>query len=117
MYNETPLSRKLGSPISLWGAGRETWNRLIEHAHRQREKANQRTKGKRVGKELKLGQQVWLWDTRQEGNIGDKLAPLWRGLGMLVKRLTKSTWTIRWEGRNVILHSDMLRPFRSENDS
>ena len=66
---------------------------------------------------MRLGQQVWLWDTCWEGNIGDKLAPLWRELGTLVKRLTKSTWTIRWEGRNVILHSDMLQPFRPENGS
>ena len=111
MYNETPLSRCFGLPKVLWGAGKETWDCLIEHAQRQREIANRRTKGRRVGQSLWLGQQVWLWDTRREGNIGDKLAPLWRGPGKLINHVTPSTWVVQWERRRLILHSDMLRPF------
>ena len=63
VYNETPLSRRLGSPMRLWGAGRAVWNQLIEHSHSQREKANCRVKGRRWGQKLVLGQRVWLWDT------------------------------------------------------
>ena len=40
IYNDTPLDRKLGSPKTLWGAGREGGNRLVEHARLQREVAN-----------------------------------------------------------------------------
>ena len=111
IYNNTPLERTLGAPQVLWRAGREIWDRLIERARSQREIANRRSKGRRQGQTLILGQRVWLWDTSKEGNIGDKLAPLWRGPGMLVQRLTKSTWVVEWEGRRLTLHSDMLRPF------
>ena len=32
LYNETLLLRKLGAPVDLWKAGREMWDKLIEHA-------------------------------------------------------------------------------------
>ena len=77
MYNETPLSQKLGAPIDLWRAGREKWDKLIEHAQWQRRRANHWVKGRVKGKALELHQWVWVWDMQKEGNIGDKLAPLW----------------------------------------
>ena len=69
-----------------------------------------------MGQSLHLGQKVWLWDTCREGNIGDKLTPFWRGPGVLVDRVTQSTWGVQWNGRRLILHSDMLRPFRVDRD-
>ena len=123
IYNDTPLSSSqesketpnsfvFGSPNQLWGSSPAVWDRLHRHACRQREKANYRTRGRRIHRTFRAGDRVWLWNTKVE-TMKDKLEPLWKGPGELVRPVTNSVWEVRGpEGKLWIRHSDMIRPYR-----
>ena len=85
MYNETPLDRGWGTPLELWRVGRESWDCLIYRAKKERDRANVRQKGRICWHPWSIGEKVWIWDMKKEGNLGDKLAPIWVGLAKLVK--------------------------------
>ena len=123
IYNETPMSSEevyrqtrksliFGSPNQLWASSPAVWQKLHEYAQRQRDEANRRTKGRRIRQTFQAGDRVWLWNTKTE-TLRDKLEPLWKGPGRLLRPITKAVWEVRGpEGRVWVRHSDMLRPYR-----
>ena len=122
IYNNTPLSSSVesketrksfvfSSPKQLWNGSRAVWGQLREHTHQQRAQANHRTRGRRIQRIFKTGDRVWLWNTKIE-TLKDKLEPLWKGPGELVRPITNSVWEVRGlEGKLWIRHSDMIRPY------
>ena len=125
IYNDTPLSSPeesketrcsfvFGSPNQLWASSPAVWRRLHQHARQQHEKANYWTKGRRIQRTFQAGDLVWLWNTKVE-TLKDKLEPLWKGPGQLVRPITNSVWEVRGpEGKLWIRHTDMIRPYREE---
>ena len=123
IYNETPMSSKevcrrtlksltFGSPNQLWASSPAVWRRLHEYARRQRDEANRCTRGRRIRRTFKIGDRVWLWNTKTE-TLRDKLEPFWKGPGHLVRPVTNVVWEVRGpDGRLWVRHSDMLRPYR-----
>ena len=123
IYNETPISSHevckqtphsllFGSPNQLWTSPPAVWSKLHEHARRQRAKANRLTKGRRIQRTFHTGDQVWLWNTKIE-TLRDKLEPLWKGPGRLLRPITNAVWEVRGpEGKVWIRHTDMIRPYR-----
>jgi len=108
---ETPSSFVFGSPEQLWNSSQVVWSRLREHARRQREQANHRTRGRRIQRTFRAGDRVWLWNTKVE-TLKDKLEPWWKGPGQLIRPITTSVWEVRGpEGKLWIRHTDMIRPY------
>ena len=88
------------------------WDQLREHTRQQRAKANYRTRGRRINRTFQVGDRVWLWNTKVE-TLKDKLEPLWKGLGQLVRPITNAVWEVRGpEGKLWVRHSDMIRLYR-----
>ena len=122
IYNDTPLSSSeesketprsfvFGSPNQLWNSSPVVWDRLHQHARRQRERANYRTRGRRIQRTFRAGDRVWLWNTTIETQK-DKLEPFWKGLGQLIRPITNFVWQVRGpEGKLWVRHSDMIRPY------
>ena len=122
IYNDTPLSSSeescetsssfvFGLPNQLWGSSPVVLDRLHQHARRQREKANHRTRGRRIHRTFQAGDRVWLWNTKIE-TMKDKLEPLWKGPGELIQPVTISVWEVKGpEGKLWIRRSDMIRPY------
>ena len=86
IYNDTPLSSSEESketpssfvfrpPTQLWNAPPTVWDQLRQHAHKQRERANHRTRGRRIQRTFQAGDRVWMWNTKVE-KLKDKLEPL-----------------------------------------
>ena len=123
IYNSMPLSSPedsksttssfvFGSPNQLWNGSRVVWDRLREHTRRQRAKANYRTRGRRIQQTFRVGDQVWLWNTKIE-TLKDKLEAWWKGPGLLVRPITNAVWEVQGpEGKLWVRHTDMLRPYR-----
>ena len=122
IYNDTPLSLSeeskatpssfvFGSPTQLWNAPPTVWDQLHQHARQQCERANHRTRGQRIQRMFHARDRVWMWNTKVE-TLKDKLEPLWKGLGHLIRPVTNSVWEIRGREEKLwIRHSDMIRPY------
>ena len=55
---------------------------------------------------------MWLWNTKIE-TLRDKLEPLWKGPGRLLRPITNAVWEVRGpEGKVWIRHTDMIRLYR-----
>ena len=63
------------------------------------------------GQPLMVGQDVWIWDTKRESNLGDKLAPMWVRPTRLIQQKTRAIWDVQYKGKGLVLHSDMIRPY------
>ena len=125
IYNDTPISSPeecrqtrssfvFGSPNQLWASSPAVWRRLHEHACQQRVKANHRTRGRRIRRTFRVGDRVWLWNTKVE-TLKDKLEPWWKGPGRLLRPITNAVWEVRGpEGKVWVRHTDMLCPYRSD---
>ena len=90
---ETPSSFVFGSPNQLWNSPRAVWDQLREHTRQQRAKANYRTRGQRINRTFQVRDRMWLWNTKVE-TLKDKLEPLWKGSGQLVRPITNAVWEV-----------------------
>ena len=82
IYNHTPRSRETEPPTQLWHASEDIWDRLLSEQREERQRANWRTRFRRVKGNVRLGQKVWIWKTKTV-TLKDKLEPWWVGLGLL----------------------------------
>ena len=114
IYNHTPRSREVGSPISLWHAPKETWEYLVKGQKEERQRANWRYRHRRIQGNLDVGQKGWIWNTKTV-TLKDKLEPWWEGPAILEDRISQSVWKVRGpDGRVWTRHADMLRPYRGQ---
>ena len=108
IYNHTPRSGETGPPAQLWHASEDIWDRLLREQREERQRANWRTRFRRAKGNLRLGQKVWIWNTKTV-TLKDKLEPWWVGPGLLEGKISGSIWHVRGpEGRVWICHADML---------
>lgn len=103
---------KFGLLEQLWNGSPYVWRQLIDLQQEEHHRANEHTRGRRVKWEFNVGDRVWLWNTKTV-TLKDKLDPWSKGLGRLVKRVSRSVWVVRGPyGRNLTRHTDMPRPYR-----
>ena len=125
IYNDTPLSSSeesketssffvFGSPNQLWNSSPMVWSQLHQYAHQQCERANHRTRGRRIHQTFQVGDRIWLWNAKIE-TLKDKLEPLWKGPKTLIRPITNSVWEVREsKGKLWIRHSDMIKLYRDK---
>ena len=108
IYNHTPHSREMGTPAQLWQASEDIWDRLLKEQREERQRANWRTRFRRTKGNLRLGQKVWIWNTKTV-TLKDKLEPWWVGPRLLEEKISGLIWRVRGpEGRVWIRHTNML---------
>ena len=120
IYNDTPLSLSeeskatpssfvFGSPTQLWNAPPTVWDQLHQHARQQCKRANHRTRGQRIERTFHARDRVWMWNTKVE-TLKDKLEPLWKEPGQLIRLGMNAVWEIRGpQGKLWIRHADIIR--------
>ena len=89
IYNPTPHSREMGTPAQLWEASEDIWDRLLKEQREEHQRANWRTRLRRTKGNLRLGQKVWIWNTKTV-TLKDKLEPWWVDPGFLEGKISGS---------------------------
>ena len=75
------------APEQLWGQGPEEWKLAIERGTRRRRRANVRKYVQPA--DLRVGDEVYLWDAVRAQKKVDKMAPFWKGPYVLSERITR----------------------------